>query len=95
MVSLEMLGYTSPAQNYPLPAMRRLYGEKRVRPVLVGSRNHPWRQHGDSALNVTLLLWTREPRRQYKSVSDLNFRIEPLLHERGTPSERALNEVGR
>jgi Zn-dependent M28 family amino/carboxypeptidase len=27
MVSLEMLGYTSPTQNYPLPAMRRIYGE--------------------------------------------------------------------
>jgi hypothetical protein len=52
MVSLEMLGYTSPAQNYPLPAMRRLYGQKRVRPVLVGSRNHPWRQHGDSMATV-------------------------------------------
>ncbi len=39
--------------------------------------------------------WTREPRRQYEIVSGLNFRIEPLLHERGTPSERALNEVGR
>ena len=27
MVSLEMLGYTSQSQNYPLPAMRRVYGE--------------------------------------------------------------------
>jgi hypothetical protein len=51
--------------------------------------------NGDSALNFTLLVWTREPWRQYKIVSDLNFRIEPLLHERGTPSERALNEVSR
>jgi hypothetical protein len=33
--------------------------------------------------------------RQYEIVSDLNFRIEALLHERGTPSERALNELGR
>jgi len=41
------------------------------------------------------MVWTREPRRRYKIVSDLNVRIEPLLHERGTPSERALNEVGR
>ncbi len=47
------------------------------------------------ALNFTLLVWTRQPRRHYKLVSDLNFRIEPLLHERGTPSEKALNEVGR
>jgi hypothetical protein len=42
-----------------------------------------------------MLVGKREPRQQYKIVSDLNFRIEPLLHERGTPSERALNEVGR
>jgi Zn-dependent M28 family amino/carboxypeptidase len=27
MVSLEMLGFTSPTQDYPVPAMRRLYGE--------------------------------------------------------------------
>ncbi|MFO8236930.1 MAG: hypothetical protein R6U00_01490 [Prochlorococcaceae cyanobacterium] len=27
MVSLEMLGYTSPTQAYPLPAMRRIYGD--------------------------------------------------------------------
>jgi len=27
MVSLEMLGFTSATQDYPLPAMRRLYGE--------------------------------------------------------------------
>jgi len=27
MVSLEMLGYTSATQDYPLPAMRRIYGE--------------------------------------------------------------------
>jgi Zn-dependent M28 family amino/carboxypeptidase len=27
MVSLEMLGYTSPSQDYPLPAMRRVYGD--------------------------------------------------------------------
>ena len=27
MVSLEMLGYTSPSQDYPLPAMRRIYGD--------------------------------------------------------------------
>ncbi|MFQ6537682.1 MULTISPECIES: mechanosensitive ion channel family protein [Aphanothece] len=38
---------------------------------------------GDSALNFTLLVWTREPRRQYEIVSDLNFRIEALLRERG------------
>jgi small-conductance mechanosensitive channel len=38
---------------------------------------------GDSALNFTLLVWTQEPRRQYEIVSDLNFRIEALLHERG------------
>ncbi|WP_399216016.1 hypothetical protein [Synechococcus sp. EJ6-Ellesmere] len=50
---------------------------------------------GDSALNFILLVWTREPRRHYKIVSDLNFRIEPLLHERGTPSESALDEVSR
>jgi Zn-dependent M28 family amino/carboxypeptidase len=27
MLSLEMLGYTSPTQAYPLPAMRRIYGD--------------------------------------------------------------------
>ncbi|WP_228009092.1 M28 family peptidase [Cyanobium sp. LEGE 06113] len=27
MVSLEMLGYTSPSQDYPLPAMQRIYGD--------------------------------------------------------------------
>ena len=27
MVSLEMLGFTSPTQDYPLPAMRRIYGD--------------------------------------------------------------------
>jgi Zn-dependent M28 family amino/carboxypeptidase len=27
MVSLEMLGFTSPNQDYPLPAMRRVYGD--------------------------------------------------------------------
>jgi hypothetical protein len=37
----------------------------------------------------------QEPRQQYKIVSDLNFRVERRLHERDTPSERALNEVGR
>jgi hypothetical protein len=28
-------------------------------------------------------------------VSDLKFRIQPLLHERGNHSERALKEVSR
>ena len=51
--------------------------------------------NGDSALNFTLLVGKWEPRRKYKFVSDLNVRIESLLHERGTPSERALNEVHR
>jgi Zn-dependent M28 family amino/carboxypeptidase len=27
MLSLEMLGFTSPSQHYPLPAMRRIYGD--------------------------------------------------------------------
>ncbi len=49
----------------------------------------------DRALNFTLLVWTREPRRPCKIVSVRNFRSEPLLHERGTPSERALNEVSQ
>jgi len=38
---------------------------------------------GDSALNFTLLVWIREPMRQYQITSDLNFRIEALLRERG------------
>ena len=51
-----------------------------------------------SPLNTSFsssLVWTRKPRRHYESVSDLNVRIEPLLHARGTNSARALNEVGR
>jgi hypothetical protein len=42
-----------------------------------------------------MLVGKREPRQQYKIVSDLNFRIQPLLHERGTTSERALDDVSR
>ncbi|MCP9887618.1 mechanosensitive ion channel [Cyanobium sp. ATX 6A2] len=38
---------------------------------------------GDSALDFTLLVWIREPMRQYQITSDLNFRIEALLRERG------------
>jgi small-conductance mechanosensitive channel len=38
---------------------------------------------GDSSLDFTLLVWTREPRRQYQIKSDLNFRIEAILRERG------------
>jgi small-conductance mechanosensitive channel len=38
---------------------------------------------GDSSLNFTLLVWTSEPRRQYEIKSDLNFRIEALLRQRG------------
>ncbi|MEO1002403.1 MAG: mechanosensitive ion channel domain-containing protein [Cyanobacteria bacterium J06638_7] len=38
---------------------------------------------GDSALNFILLVWTGEPRRQYEIKSDLNFRIEARLRERG------------
>ncbi|MFO8238543.1 MAG: mechanosensitive ion channel [Prochlorococcaceae cyanobacterium] len=38
---------------------------------------------GDSALDFTLLVWIREPMRQYQISSDLNFRIEALLRERG------------
>lgn len=38
---------------------------------------------GDSALNFTLLVWIREPMRQYQIKSDLNFRIEALLREAG------------
>lgn len=38
---------------------------------------------GDSALNFTLLVWIREPMRQYQIKSELNFRIEALLRERG------------
>ena len=38
---------------------------------------------GDSALNFTLLVWINQPRKQYEITSDLNFRIEAVLRNRG------------
>lgn len=37
MVSLEMLGFTSPSHNYPLPAMRRIYGDTGDFTAVVGN----------------------------------------------------------
>ncbi|MEX1316251.1 MAG: hypothetical protein AB1Z22_03865 [Synechococcaceae cyanobacterium] len=38
---------------------------------------------GDNRLNCTLLVWTRESRRQYEILRDLNYRIEALLRKHG------------
>ena len=36
---------------------------------------------GDSALEFHLLVWIQQPMRQYQIISDLNFRIEAVLHK--------------
>jgi potassium efflux system protein len=38
-----------------------------------------FRGFGDSALHFELLVWTRDPRIQYRLISDLNYRIESSL----------------
>jgi small-conductance mechanosensitive channel len=38
---------------------------------------------GDSSLDFQLLVWIRQPTRQYDIISDLNFRIEAILRRRG------------
>ena len=38
-----------------------------------------FQEFGNSSLNFDLLIWTREPRKQYKLKSDLNYRIEASL----------------
>lgn len=38
---------------------------------------------GDSSLNFSLLVWINQPMRQYEIISDLNFRIEAVLRQRG------------
>jgi small-conductance mechanosensitive channel len=38
---------------------------------------------GESQLNFNLLVWIRQPLRQYEVISDLNFRIEAELRRRG------------
>ncbi|NEQ38659.1 MAG: mechanosensitive ion channel [Okeania sp. SIO3I5] len=40
-----------------------------------------FQEFGDSSLNFDLLIWTREPRKQYKLKSDLNYRIEASLRK--------------
>ena len=42
MVSLEMLAYTDPKQNYPVPAMRRLYGDRGDFITLIGNIRASW-----------------------------------------------------
>ena len=42
MVSLEMLAYTDPKQNYPVPAMRRLYGDRVDFITLIGNIRASW-----------------------------------------------------
>jgi small-conductance mechanosensitive channel len=38
---------------------------------------------GDSSLDFHLLVWIDQPKRQYEITSDLNFRIEAVLRNRG------------
>ncbi|MGD1700958.1 mechanosensitive ion channel domain-containing protein [Dapis sp. BLCC M229] len=38
-----------------------------------------FQEFGDSSLNFDLLIWTREPRKQYQLKSELNYRIEASL----------------
>ena len=70
-------------------------------PLLATATHRPRSGAQQTPLQLVLAgVWCRvqlrqEPRQQYKIVSDLNVRVERRLHERATPSERALNEVGR
>jgi small-conductance mechanosensitive channel len=41
------------------------------------------RRFGDSALDFEVLVWTREPRKQFSLASDLNFRIVERLQRHG------------
>ena len=45
MVSLEMLGYTSETQNYPLEAMRAVYGDRGDFIAIVGNMGASWLLH--------------------------------------------------
>jgi len=38
-----------------------------------------FQEFGDSSLNFNLLIWTRDPRKQYQLKSELNYRIEASL----------------
>ncbi len=38
---------------------------------------------GDNSLNFDLMIWTAEPRKQFRIISDLYFRIEVILRHRG------------
>ncbi len=40
-----------------------------------------FQEFGDSSLNFDLLVWTREPRKQYQLKSELNYRIEASLRK--------------
>lgn len=40
-----------------------------------------FQEFGDSSLNFDLFVWTREPRKQYKLKSELNYRIEASLRK--------------
>lgn len=63
----------------------------RVRAALLeAARSHPevlsdprprveFRGFGDSALNFELHVWTRDPRTQFRLISDLNYRVEANL----------------
>jgi potassium efflux system protein len=67
----------------------------RVRVALLeAARSHPevlrdprprveFRGFGDSALNFELQVWTRDPRTQFRLISDLNYRVEASLRHYG------------
>jgi potassium efflux system protein len=68
---------------------------KAVRQTLIDSaKTHPdilshpspqvfFTEFADSSLNFNLLVWITEPRKQFQIKSDLYFKIESLLNERG------------
>ncbi|MGK7877429.1 MAG: mechanosensitive ion channel domain-containing protein [Xenococcaceae cyanobacterium] len=52
--------------------------------VLITPRPQVWFQKfGDSSLDFNLLVWTGEPKKQFKLKSDLNYRIEMSLRRYG------------
>jgi small-conductance mechanosensitive channel len=68
---------------------------KRVKVALLeAAKNHPevlksprpqvWlKKFDDSTLNFELLVWTKEPKHQFRLISDLNYRIEESLRRYG------------
>ncbi|MEO0455717.1 MAG: mechanosensitive ion channel domain-containing protein [Cyanobacteria bacterium P01_A01_bin.114] len=57
---------------------------KRHPEVLLRPEPEVWFQSfGDSALNFEIMVWTGEPRKQFRVRSDLNYAIEASLHHHG------------